>query len=349
MQVPSKMKHPPENLEGVFVSEQESGLSKSYLDYQIQITDNYPEPVPILSQGDTAFLTRGNVIMINAKAKSMKSYLATALATSILEDDVLGINGKGNSVLYIDTEQSKSHVCKLLKRIYRLAGLEDTEPDNRITVLALRELNVEERRAIIYESVRTIKPSLVIIDGIRDLVHDINDIKECSPVVGEIMALSSEFDNGIVVILHTNKNDNNARGHIGSELSNKCETVLQVVNDSGIATVTPVYSRNKEIESFSFRINHEGLPEGCHLPKDEKKAGKKSKELNELMTRAMSGISWISKKDLTDKVHDIIKPKGRKTAQRRIDEAIEAKIIKENNTGHLIMNNQIFEPDELPF
>lgn len=345
MQVPSRMKHPPENIEGVFVPKQESGLSKSYLDYQIQITDNYPEPVPILSQGDTAFLTRGNVIMINAKAKSMKSYLATSLASSILEDDILGISGEGNSVLYIDTEQSKSHVCKLLKRIYRLTGLEDVEPDNRITVLALRELNVEERRAIIYESVRTIKPSLVIIDGVRDLVHDINDIKECSPVVGEIMALSSECDNGIVVILHTNKNDNNARGHIGSELSNKCETVLQVVNDSGIATVTPVYSRNREIKPFSFRINDNGLPEGCHIPKVEKK----NTELKELITKAMSGIYWISEKDLTDKVHDIIKPKGRKTAQRRIADAIKNEIVKKNNTGHIIMNNQIFEPDELPF
>lgn len=143
MQVISNTKHPPKNLEGVFISEQESGLSKlskSYLDYQVQITDNYPKPVPILSQGEIPFLTRGNVIMINAKAKSMKSYLATALAASILEDDVLGINGKGNSVLYIDTEQSKTHVCKLLKRIYRLCDLENTEPDDRITNLKRRRL-----------------------------------------------------------------------------------------------------------------------------------------------------------------------------------------------------------------
>lgn len=35
----------------------------------------------------------------------------------------------------------------------------------------------------------------------------------------------------IHTILHQNKNDENARGHIGTELNNKAETVMQVEVD----------------------------------------------------------------------------------------------------------------------
>lgn len=60
--------------------------------------------------------------------------------------------------------------------------------------------------------------------------------------------------------MHQNKGDNNARGHIGTELVNKAETVLSVTKKNKISTVRPEFCRDIEPQEFSFMINDEGLP-----------------------------------------------------------------------------------------
>lgn len=60
--------------------------------------------------------------------------------------------------------------------------------------------------------------------------------------------------------MHQNKGDNNARGHIGTELVNKAETVLSVTKKNKISTVKPEFCRDIEPEEFSFMINEDELP-----------------------------------------------------------------------------------------
>ena len=45
------------------------------------------------------------------------------------------------------------------------------------------------------------------------------------------MRWSSYYELHIHTVLHLNKGDDNTRGHIGSELNNKAETVLLVEKD----------------------------------------------------------------------------------------------------------------------
>jgi hypothetical protein len=64
--------------------------------------------------------------------------------------------------------------------------------------------------------------------------------------------------------LHQNKADENARGHIGTELNNKVETVIEVAKDkldSNISTVQAIHIRAMDFQPFAFRINDEALPE----------------------------------------------------------------------------------------
>ena len=69
---------------------------------------------------------------------------------------------------------------------------------------------------------------------------------------------------GFFWVLHLNKGDDNTRGHIGTELNNKAETVLQVTKsqtDANISEVRAMHIRDKDFEPFAFRINEESLPE----------------------------------------------------------------------------------------
>ena len=105
---------------------------------------------------------------------------------------------------------------------------------------------------------------LVIIDGIRDLMLDINSPREATLIVNYLMNWTEEFNLHLHTVIHQNKGDENARGHIGTEINNKSETVLRVEkdkNDDAISTVEAVYIRDISFPPFAFRINDEALPE----------------------------------------------------------------------------------------
>ena len=78
------------------------------------------------------------------------------------------------------------------------------------------------------------------------------------------MRWSSQYKLHIHTVLHLNKGDDNVRGHIGTELNHKAETILQIVqncNDSDISEVRASLIRDRLFPPFAFRINDEGLPE----------------------------------------------------------------------------------------
>ena len=317
-----------------------------FSDYKVVITDEFSEPEPLITQGDKIIVSKGNIATIIGKPKAFKTFLTSAIVAGFLEDETLSISGVGGTCLFIDTEQSRSHVNTVQKRIYKLCNWDTEEINNRLIMLSLRELSYDDRLQMLLDATDTIKPDLIIIDGIRDLVKDFNDLKESAEIVGHLMAISSQNQCAIITVLHQNKSDSNARGHLGSELSNKSETVLQVVNDSGMATVSPIYSRNQEIEPFSFRVDTNSLPTICRLPKIEKKVS----ELGQLMHKAMFGSAWIDKKTLVRKLVTLI-TKSERTAERKIKDALEANILKYNDAGSLILNTSTIEEkdNELPF
>ena len=144
-------------------------------------------------------------------------------------------------------------------------GLPTGSNHENLEFLVLRKYTPEERIAIVREAIyRTENVGLVIIDGIRDMVYDINSPGESTKVISLLMTWTGERNIHIHTILHQNKGDENARGHIGTELSNKAETVLQVEKDSknpDISTVKTAHIRAVDFEPFAFRINEEALPE----------------------------------------------------------------------------------------
>ena len=83
---------------------------------------------------------------------------------------------------------------------------------------------------------------LVIIDGIRDLMLDINSTGESVEVINKMMEWSSKYDLHIHCVLHLNKGDNNVRGHIGTEMSNKAETVLVISKNNDCPNVSEVHA-----------------------------------------------------------------------------------------------------------
>ena len=252
---------------------------------EIKASEKPPVPPQVLWVGDCTIATFGNFSASTGKAKSKKTFNITAMVAAALTNSTV-LNYRASfpegkrQILYFDTEQSRYHCHNVVERIYRLAGLSLNKEDKRIKFYGLREFTPTLRIALIDYALRTFDGvGLVIIDGLRDLMYDINNAKESTDVMTMLMAWTSKYDLHIHCVLHLNKNDNNTRGHIGTELENKAETVLIISKnkqDANISEVRPMHMRDKEFSSWAFHIDDNSLPVldvGYHItvvkPKDK--------------------------------------------------------------------------------
>ena len=236
----------------------------------IRATDKYTMPPEVIQVNNSTISTLGNFSASTGKGKSKKTFNVCAIVASaltgkkVLNYEAHFPDGK-NRVLYFDTEQSSYHCHKVLERINRLAGYPAEMDLSLIEFVMLREYNPVDRRQII-ELALAERPEvgLVIIDGLRDLLFDINSSTEAAEVIGLLMRWSSHYNLHIHTVLHLNKADDNVRGHIGTELNHKAETILQITRNEADGKVSEVHAsliRDRDFPPFAFQINEEGLPE----------------------------------------------------------------------------------------
>jgi hypothetical protein len=247
-------------------------------EYRVDPMSEVVQPPAICKIGNRPTLTTGNFIMINGKAKSGKTFFIGSIVASCLNNSLQLGNIKGcmpegrRNVLYFDTEQSKFHINRSIKRICTLAGNEN--PGN-LFAYGIRSLSTEERINFIVDKLHSLQDySLVIVDGVRDLLEDgINDESGATKITELFMQASEKKDCCILLVLHQNKTNDKARGHIGTELINKAETVISVVKDdkTNIFTVSSQESRDVTFDDFSFIIDDGQIKSSVAPPKEKKK------------------------------------------------------------------------------
>ncbi|GAG75808.1 unnamed protein product, partial [marine sediment metagenome] len=104
---------------------------------------------------------------------------------------------------------------------------------------------------------------LVIIDGIRDLCNDINCPVQATHVSTALLQWTSDYNIHVLAVLHQNKSDSMSRGHLGTELNNKAESVINVEKsreENNISNITCEMLRSIDFEPFAFEVNDNGLP-----------------------------------------------------------------------------------------
>lgn len=264
---------------------EEQGLREMTLEYlsqyEVSLDKSLPDPKPVIARQRAIIGSEGNLSVIVGEAKSKKSFLCTALVGDLLrippkEGDTgpkNGFNLRPVKTLWLDTEQSELHVRKIARRLAYLTQWHSEERIHPLVKLyALREEPPKERLKILRQAIDAYRPKLVVVDGIADLQHNTNDLEESERIVTELMALSSAYNCHILSVLHANPNSDKARGHLGSALQRKAETVLFVHRVGEQSVVEPQFCRNEPFDRFSFIIENpidEGVPSACDLPSEE--------------------------------------------------------------------------------
>ena len=240
---------------------------------------------------------RRELVAITGKAKSGKTFVSSMLIACCQMRDVLFFHREQEQplrVLWYDTEQSDESTQDILKnRIMKMQThpqpeSADSPPsqggaggESGLDIFNVRAVEWKQRRSLLLEAVRMCEPDLVIIDGIRDMVNDINDGVLAQEVMEELLHLATEKQCCIACVLHQNKSgeDHNLRGWIGTELTNKAFEIYTCEKlPHRIFKFEQDNSRKYDWErELYFTVDDDGLPIESDEPEEKSNSSKQER------------------------------------------------------------------------
>ena len=270
--------------------------------YLLDPREDYPETYFMFEFNGVPFSAVGGLQAITGQKKNGKTWVTTMLMAAALGYDTERVQtylpgltvprrtiehiGHEPKVLFIDTEMEKLNSAKVLRRVHWLCGWEMNQPNDRLNVLWLRDIEDEKdekgnvrtpafmkRLRLIRLAIEILSPDCVFIDGIRDIIGDFNNNEQSAALVGELMAFATKRNICIWNALHLNPRPGNddeskMRGHLGTELGNKVSDTLasyKKKTPSGVTfTVKQMDARGKDMDDWQFEVTDDagnlGIP-----------------------------------------------------------------------------------------
>ena len=230
-----------------------------------------PTPDYLFSINGNGIALPGSLIGIYGPPKSRKSSLMAMFAAAALADNKrygsITSTMKG-SVLWIDTEQSATEVKYFQDNLIRMSGVTDDDfIREHHFCLKLRPFDEMQRLAIIDRIVTAPNViediGVIFLDGIADLMYNVNDIEMSKKLVTRITYWADKLQVPVFVALHTNKDGKDATGSLGGFANKKASYTIKTeptYDDpkvQGPSIVYPYYTRNGQ-NFRPFKINNYG-------------------------------------------------------------------------------------------
>ncbi|MBC2601770.1 toprim domain-containing protein [Puniceicoccus vermicola] len=268
---------------------------------------NPPPPEPCLYEfSGTEVSHPGNLCTLTAAPGVGKTALLVGgLAAGLSPESVLGWKSpqRKGAIVHIDSEQSRGDAFEIVgMRSLRRAGLESmpkrflsfpmvgTDP-GRI-LYALRVILADAQKS--FDEIHS-----VWLDGVGDVCNDVNDPGEVQGVVTELHRLANEFRTVIWTILHFNPGSEKMRGHLGSYLERKSETVLRMEREPDGETTVIYTAKTRrapipKLQGIRMKWNDQA---GMHVQVESAMAAKadaKAEEARAIIVELAAGDPWKS-------------------------------------------------------
>ena len=261
-----------------------SGLSPDLLELEkSRITSQkvLPPMEFLFTLFDEPCFPRRELVAFTGRAKSGKTFVMSMLMVCCVVKELLTFkrNSKLSTLnskleplrlLWYDTEQSDNStqdilVNRIMPLYHRVMGPDEPFPEDLFDIFNVRNVERATREVYFLEAIRHYKPDLVILDGIRDLVSDINDGPAAQEMMEKLMKTAQQHNCCIVCVLHQNKSGDSRdpRGWLGTELLNKAYDVFatEKIMPQRIFKLEQLYTRKYDIEQqLYFTVDEEGLP-----------------------------------------------------------------------------------------
>lgn len=239
-----------------------------------------------------------------------------------------------HKVLWIDTEKG-AYSCKQKMAIFRrVANMVDDIPlkEHGIIFWQMRGERLIDRIAFIDGLFAKDNYNCVVIDGIFDLTDDAND--NCAPVTELLQRIVQRKGTSVFAMLHTNKNDDNFRYAMGTELTRIATTVFKVKFENGIHTIIHDKSNDTALAPpIMFRFADDGsIYEPDSSTKVERKKDDRTQKIEGILQKIFAEKeSYERKSEIADAMCKADRNLKKDTAKKRVDKAV--------NDGVLFVGN----------
>lgn len=223
------------------------------------------EPPPaLLTINSRALIRPFTINAIQGKEGSHKSRLAEIICTAILADQSvvntpggnhLGIEANSDMpchILYVDTERNmQDEFPTSIQSLNRNAGYKSRTISNRFTPVPILNISRENRLLVLQSFVEKMRKKitehmLVILDVSTDCIDDFNSSASANRIHDWMNLMRTEYNMTFILLIHENPGSSDkARGHVGTELTLKASTQLQIRRMSD--------KEDKEIFQIVFR------------------------------------------------------------------------------------------------
>ena len=339
---------------GSLVDRRAAGREKYYAELlammeerRFDATKPPPPPRSIYTLGGTVIGTPGNLGTITAAKSAGKSAVIGAMLASTMGErkrDYLGFgseNPPGLAVLHYDTEQAKYDAWHVGDSALKRAGLKPEEQPAWLYSYRLTGLSHSDAWLVIKMTVRLAADQCkgihsILIDGVADLVANVNDAEECNAFVADLHALAIEYDCWVCGVIHFNPGTEKTRGHLGSQLERKAETNLRLDKDKE-DEITTIWS-NKQRHAPILKSNGPCFvwseQAGMHVSAESRRALKEEEEREALSALVGKLISGGGSKALAEVKEMLKKSLGisRSTADRKVAKMLSLGILKKVGT-----------------
>ena len=350
----------PEQPQDVFLREldwMDADLSRNWLDP----TEAYTSPQYTLSYCGVPFAPLGGIHGLTGKPGHGKTMTFTQLMVAIMRGDFGNLHsllkercnreGREPSVLYVDTEMEKGNTQLVMLRVYQEMGWQRGTVQQQFRILWLREVvRAEDRWRMTLRAIYEMRPDVVFLDGLIDVIGDFNDNRACQVLIYQCMGVASHYNISLWCLLHENPGSEKMVGHAGSFLERKATDILRTKKDkSGTRatfTVAQAKNRARDFDDWHFHIedddNHYGHPVmDTFTPEPPERPATDPRQIREAVS--VCGNESLSKHALRDRIRKA-KGIGTSKANELIDEAVrQGVLVCEDNRYRLAAD--LFEND----
>ena len=302
---------------------------------------------------DIPIATPGNLCAITAQAKVGKSALIQGFMAAAMNDsndiDCLGITGfnkAGGAVIYLDTEQSKDDFWWAIDRTGKRAKVPVTNLPPWLVSHYMSDLNCEIQRnclkvAMADGAAKFGHVHSVFIDGVADMVLDVNDAEACNKFVAELHELAGRYDCSIICVIHKNPGSDKTRGHLGSQLERKAETNLTLEKDGETTIVYSIKQRRAPIYKADGLVFAWSEDAGMHVVSDGNSRPKITATTEKWLGHAQTVFGKTPSLNYGD-LRDALVADARSavsTAEKQIATLQKAGLLKKNSFGLYSLND----------
>ena len=246
-------------------------------------------------------------------------------------------------VLWIDTEKG-AYSCKQKMAIFRrVANMVDDIPlkEHGIIFRQMRGERLVDRIAFIDCLFATDDYDCVVIDGIFDLTDNAND--NCAPVTELLQRIVQRKGTSVFAMLHTNKNDDNFRYAMGTELTRIATTVFKMKIENGIHTIIHDKTNDTALAPpIMFRFGSDGsIYEPDSSAKVERKKDDRTQKNEGMLQKIFAEKeSYERKSEIADAMCKADRNLKKDTAKKRVEKALKDGVLFVGNDKKIYIKQE---------